>query len=129
MSPVPTKIWNAFGWVAATLVGISIPYSLADPVLGMFFLYVAIVIGGLSGIGVKATPRYGIATIAASLLLGLLGTHYTSSTGLRSPELALVWTAFIVLALPVIFSVALLLLGVTRRRHWDNSMHEDRISD
>jgi len=128
MSSVPAKIWNAIGWVATTLVVISIPYSLADPVMGIFFLYVAIVVGGLSGIGVKATTRFGIATIAASLLLGMLGTHYTSSTGLRPPELALVWTAFMIFALPILLSAALLLLGVMRRRYSDNSVHENQAS-
>ena len=129
MSPVPIKIWNAIGWVAITLVVISIPYSLADPVMGAFFLYVAIVVGGLSGTGVKATTRFGIATIGASLLLGLLGAHYTSSAGLRPPELALVWTAFMVFALPILLSATLLLLGVMRRRYSDNSVHENQASE
>lgn len=129
MRPVRTKIWNAIGWVATALVVISIPYSLADPVMGIFFLYVAIVVGGLSGIGVNATTIFGIGTIAASLLLGLLGTHYTTSTGFRPPELALAWTAITIFALPVMFSAALLLLGVMRRRQSGNSAHENQASE
>ena len=120
MSPVSTKIWNAIGWSAIALVVIAILYTLADPVMGIAVLYVAIVVGGLSGIGVGATTRFGVATIAASLLLGLFGTHYASSTGLRPPELASVLAAFEIFGLPILVSAALLLIGVARRRYSDN---------
>jgi hypothetical protein len=119
MSQVSTKIWNTIGWIATALVVVSIPFALIDPVMGIFILYAAIVVGGLSGIGVNAKAKFGIATIVASLLLGLIGTHYTSSTGLRPLELTLVWTAFAIFMIPILVSAALLLLGLVRRRYSD----------
>ena len=111
-----TKIWTTIGWIAATLVVISVPYALIDGVMGIFILYAAIVIGGLSGVGLNSTAKFGIATIFASLLLALVGTHYTTSTGFRLPQFTLVLNAVSIFALPILISAALLFLGVARRR-------------
>ena len=114
-----TKIWTTIGWIAIALVVIAVPYALIDGVMGIFVLYIAVVVGGLSGVGLKSTAKFGIATILASLLLALIGTHYTTSAGFRSPQVALVLNAFSIFALPILISATLLLLGVTRRRYSD----------
>ena len=105
------------GWIAAMLVVISIFFAVIDPVVGVFVMYAAVVVGGVSGIGANATVRFGVAMIVASLLFGLFGTHYTTSTGLRPPQLALIWSAISIFAFPILLSAILLVLGVIRRRY------------
>jgi hypothetical protein len=117
MSRISTKIWRTIGWISVAFVVLSVPLSLIDGVIAAFALYAAIVIGGLSSVGLKSTAKFGIATIAVSLLLGMIATHYTSSTGFRPPELALVWAAISIFAIPILASVALMIAGVLRRRH------------
>lgn len=125
MSQVSTTAWSTFGWIATTLVVFSIPLGLADPVLGVFVLYAAIIIGGFSGIGRNATAKFGITTILASLLLTLLATHYSSSTGFYLPQFRLILNAFVVLWLPLLISAALLFLGATKRRYSDRRTFDD----
>ena len=114
-----TKIWTTIGWIATTLVVIAVPYALIDGVMGIFILNVAIVVGGISGVGLNATAKFGIATILATRLLALIGTHYSTLTGFRSPQIALVLNAILIFALPILISATLLFLGVIRRRYSD----------
>ena len=116
MRPVSAVWWRTLGWTAVLLVAVAALSALADPVLGVFVLYAAIIVGGLSGVGINASPGFGIATLISGLAIGLAGTHYTSSTGLRPPHPALILNAFTIFAWPVTASLALLLLGILKRR-------------
>lgn len=117
MSPISTKIWSTIGWISASFVALSIPLSLIDGVIGAFALYAAIIVGGISGIGLNSTAKFGVATIAVSLLLGVIATHYTSSGGFRPPDLARLWAAISILGIPILASIAMIVVGVLRRRH------------
>lgn len=123
MGPISTKIWNAFGWTSVGFVVLSVPLSLIDGVLTGLALYAAIILGGISSIGLQSTAKFGIATIAVSLLIGIIAAHYTSSTGFRSPELALIWAGMTIFAVPILASVVLMITGLLRRRHADRIAH------
>ena len=116
MSHKYAKTWSKIGWTAVALVALSVSLAVIDPVMGIFVMYVAIVVGGLSGIGRTATIWFGVATIIASLLFGMIGTHYTTSTGFNAPQLTFVWSAISIFALPILVSAILLLIGGLRRR-------------
>jgi hypothetical protein len=119
MSQTPAKIWNLIGWIVVALIVVSIFFAMTDPVMGVFAMYAAIAVGGLSGVGMNATVKFGVVTIVVSLLFGLIGTHYTTSTGIRPPQLKLIWSAVSIFALPILVSATLLSYGVIRRRHAD----------
>jgi hypothetical protein len=108
-------ISNAIGWTSIALVVISVLAAFADPVPGIFVLFLAIILGGMSGVGVDASPRFGIFTIILALLLAVIGTH-SSYTEIQPLELRLVWTAVQLVGVPVVVSVALLVLGIFSRR-------------
>jgi hypothetical protein len=119
MSQASAKVLNLTGWIAAALILVSIFFTMIDPVMGVFAMYAAIVVGGLSGFGMNATVKFGVVTIVVSLLFGLIGTHYTTSTGFRPPQLRLIWSAISIFAWPILVSAILLSYGVIRRRHVD----------
>jgi hypothetical protein len=119
MSQAPAKAWDFTGWVAAALIVVAISFTMIDPVMGVFAMYAAIVVGGLSGFGINATVKFGVVTIVVSLLFGLIGTHYTTSTGFLPPQLKLIWSAISIFAWPILVSAILLSCGVIRRRHAD----------
>ena len=116
MDKTSAQTWNVIGWTAVALVFVSVLFAMLDPVMGIFVLWAAILVGGFSGIGGNATARFGIATIIAGLALGLIGTHYSTSTGLQPPELRRVLGAFTVVGLPILVSAAMLLRGKKTRR-------------
>ena len=116
MDKTPAQTWNLIGWTAVALVLVSVLLSMVDPVIGIFVLWAAILVGGFSGIGGNATARFGIATIIAGLVLSLVGTHYSPPTGLHPLELRRALGAFTVVGLPTLVSAALLLHGMRRRR-------------
>lgn len=119
MSQAPANIWNFIGWIAAALIVVSIFLAMIDPVMAVFVMYAAILVSGLSGVGIKATAKFGIVTIVMSLLFGLTGTHYTVSIGFLPLQLKLVWSAILIFALPIVVSAILLSVGLMRRRHAD----------
>lgn len=116
MNPMPAKFWKLVGWLGVSLVVIAIPYAMVDGVMGVFVLYAAMIVGGISGIGVKARATFGIAIILLSIVITSAITHYTATTGMRAPDFSLIKLALAVLALPMIVSVALLALGEIHRR-------------
>jgi hypothetical protein len=108
--------WNAIGWLSVALVGASIAMAFVDGVLGAFGLYAAMIVGGISGLGRHSRAGFGVATILASLFLGVIATHYTSSEGFLRLELERVWNAVSILGIPALISAALLSIGAWRRR-------------
>ena len=116
MRIISAKWWNGIGCGSIALVLVSIPYGLVDGVMGLFFLYAAVIVGGFSGVGLKATAVFGIAVIVASLLLTLFALQYTSPAGFSRLQIRSLWTAFSVLSMPIAVSAAFLVCGVLRRR-------------
>ena len=117
MTQVSAKIWAALGWISVLLVAASIPFAMVDGVIGAFALYAAIIVGGLSGVGISSTAKFGVTAIVLSLLIANVMTHYTASTGLQSLQFDLVFSALALFALPILFATAFLVVGVIRRRN------------
>ena len=83
----------------------------------VFLLVVAIVLGGLSGVGMRSTTKFGVTTIVLSVLIVYVVTHYAASTGLQSFQLGRMLSLLTFLALPIVIAAACLIVGVIRRRN------------
>jgi MFS superfamily sulfate permease-like transporter len=116
MTQTSGKVWATLGWISVFLVAASIPYAIIDGVMGIFILYAAIIVGGLSGFGVGSTAKFGVAVIVFSLLIANVGTHYATSTGLRPIQFELVFNAVLLFAMPILIALVFLVVGIIRRR-------------
>lgn len=83
----------------------------------VFLLVVAIVLGGLSGVGMGSTLKFGVTTIVLSFLVVYVATHNVDSTGLQSFQLGHMLSLLKFLALPIVIAAACLIVGVIRRRN------------
>ncbi len=108
-------VWKAIGWTGVALSALAILYAFADPVLAIFISFVAIPIGGLSGVGIHSTSKFGVTCILLCLLLVNVMSHYGVSTGFRVPSVSSVRDASVILLIPLTVSLGLMALGVVRR--------------
>ena len=83
----------------------------------VFLLFVAIILGGLSGVGLKSTTKFGVTAIVLSFLIVYIVTHYAASTGLQSFQLERMFSLLTFLALPIVIAAACLIVGAVRRRN------------
>ena len=104
------------GWLSLLLVAISFILATIDGVVAMFMVPLAMLVGGASGLGAKATAWYGLFAVlsGAALVFGM--THYVVSTGFEAPSLASLTDAFAFIAVPLTLSVGMLIWGVNVRR-------------
>ena len=114
---ISAKLWATLGWISILLVASSIPFGMIGGVFLVFLLFVAIILGGLSGVGLKSTTKFGVTTIVLSFLIVYIVTHYAASTGLQSFQLKRMFSLLTFLALPIVIAAARLIVGVVRRRN------------
>jgi hypothetical protein len=83
----------------------------------VLLLLVAIVLGGLSGIGTNSTSKFGITTIVLSVLIVYWATHYVASSGLQPPQFERMSSLLTFLGVPIAIAAICLITGAVRRRY------------
>ena len=118
MKPLPRTIWTTIGWVGVALAILAIGVAAIDGVPAVFLLYAALLVGGVSGVGVNSTARYGLVILAISalLVLGMTGiTRDSPGSGVVAPSLASLLGLFAIVGIPLAVSGGLLAWGTVRR--------------
>ena len=116
MKELPAAVWLLAGWLSLLLVAISLIFATIDGVVAMFLIPIAMLVGGVSGLGTKATARYGLLAVLLGAALVFLMTHYVVSTGFEAPSSASLADAFAFIAIPLTLSIGMLIWGVNLRR-------------
>lgn len=109
------SVWTGLGWVGIGLAIAALPAVMLDPVLAGFALYLAIIVGGLSSIGVRSTVKFAVTTIMLSLLVANVVSNYSPATGFRTPSVSSVLDTAAILGPLLIVSIGLIIWGVARR--------------
>lgn len=91
-----------------------------DPALSGFAAWLAIVLAGMSGIGVKANIRYCMVSILISFVSAFVLAAY-SPRGDGQINLSTFTGVLIVMVVPLIFTAMLIAIGVWRRRRFNFS--------
>lgn len=115
VKPIHAKFWTSTGWIGVSLALLSLAAATIDGVMAMFLLPVAMLVGGISGFGVNATPRFGIATLILCTVIVVVSTHYVVTTGLMRPTASSLTGSFELIAIPLTVSAGLLTWGVVKR--------------
>jgi len=118
MKPLPRTIWTTIGWVGVALAILAICVAAIDGVPAVFLPYAALIVGGVSGVGVNSTARYGLVILAISalLVLGMTGiTRDSPGSGVVAPSLASLLGLFAIVGIPLAVSGGLLAWGTVRR--------------
>jgi len=118
MKPLPRMFWTIIGWIGVALAILAICVAVIDGVPAVFLLYAALLVGGVSGVGVNSTARYGLVILAISalLVLGMTGiTRDSQGSGVVAPSLASLLGLFAIVGIPLAVSAGLLAWGTVRR--------------
>lgn len=115
MKPLPRMFWTSIGWVGVALAILAIFIAAVDGVPAVFLLYAAMIVGGVSGIGIHSIARYGLVILAISTLLVLGMRHYVTTTGFIPPSLDSLRQVLAIIAIPLAISAGLLAWGAARR--------------
>lgn len=116
MKEFPAAVWVVTGWLSLLLIAISFIFLAIDGVVAMFLVSLAMLVGGVSGLGAKATAQYGLLAVLTGAALVFVMTHYVVSTGFQTPSLLSLTDAFAFVAVPLTVSLGMLIWGVNVRR-------------
>ncbi len=114
---ISAKRWASLGWISILLVALSAPFGMVGGVFLVVLLFAAIILGGVSGVGMMSTTKFGVTTLTLSFLIVYVVTHYVTSTGFQSFQLERVLGVLTYLALPIVIAATCLIAGAVRRRN------------
>ena len=125
MKQISRKVWISIGWVSLLLTAWSFVLATVDGVMALFMFPVAMLVGGISGLGATSTARFGIATIflCTALVFGM--THYVASAGFQTPNGSTASQAIALIAIPLAVSSGMLIWGANARRKKENCGDSD----
>ena len=98
---IPARFWNAVGWVGLLLTAWSFILATIDGVMAIFVIPIAMLVGGVSGLGATSTARFGIATIVLCTALVFAMTNYRISAGLIVPSVFMLTRTFEFVGIPL----------------------------
>ena len=84
MKQISAKFWTIAGWISVLFAAWSFVLATIDGVMAYFVIVVAMIVGGFSSIGAKATVRFAVATAIMGAALIFWMTHYVVSTGIQA---------------------------------------------
>jgi len=114
--PISAVFWTKVGRVAVSIAAVSVAAAMIDGVMAMLMILVAMLVGGISGVGVNATARFGTITLIVGVSLAVVMTHYVVSTGLMAPTATTLIQTFKLIAIPLSMSAGLLIWGLIKRK-------------
>ena len=116
MKPIHARFWTIAGYSGVAIAALAVAVAMIDPVPAAFLLAGAVSVGGISGLGLYSTAKFGVTTLVVCTVVMLGMMHYIESQGLVAPTLMLLRHTFELIAIPLTISGGLLILGVIRRR-------------
>ncbi|MCR9184732.1 MAG: hypothetical protein NXH81_04995 [Halieaceae bacterium] len=124
MKQLSPKVWAATGWISLALSAWSLVLATIDGVMAYFTIVIAIIIGGLSSIGITGTAKFAVFSVVLAAVLVFWMTHHVASTGFQLPDGSSIATMFSLISIPTLVSVVMMILGIRRRRTYRRSYSE-----
>ena len=116
MNLISAAFWTTIGWIGLLLLACALVLTTIDGVMAYIVISLAMIFGGFSSLGERATIKYAVTTAAVGAASVFWMTHYVVSTGFQFPSLESLTTLFAMIGIPLAVSGAMLILGIGRRR-------------
>ena len=116
MKQIPARFWKAIGWIGLLLTAWSFVLATIDGVMAIFMFPIAMLVGGISGLGATSTARFGLATIVLCTALVFGMTHYVVSIGFKVPTVFTLNETLAFVGIPLTVSGGMLIWGMNVRR-------------
>jgi hypothetical protein len=101
---------------AVILAALVLPAGFVDPVASGFLLFLALLLGGLTSVGIHGNVTYALLSIAIGVPAALVLFHYSPATGLRAPTALSMREFAILIAIALSPALLLVAVGCIRRR-------------